>query len=38
MQQTNFTRNLGRDGNTTIFVIIEEKRNLDFLQGIVRVL
>ena len=40
IQQINFTANLDRDGNTTIFVIIEEAREtiLDFLQGTVKVL
>ena len=40
IQQINFTANLDRDGNTTIFFIIEEAREtiLDFLQGTVKVL
>ena len=40
IQETNFTTNLDRTGNTTIFFIIEEERetDLDFLQGTVKVL
>ena len=40
IQQINFTANLYRKGNTTIFFIIEEAKEtvLDFLQGIVKVL
>ena len=40
IQQNNFTGNLDRDGNTTMFFIIEEanKTILDFSQAIVRVL
>ena len=40
IQQINFTRNLDRAGNTTMFFIIEEAKGtiLDFSQGTVRVL
>ena len=40
VQQINFTANLDRDGNTTMFFIIEEAKEtvLDFLQGTVKVL
>ena len=40
IQQINFTANLGRAGNTTIFFIIVEAREiiLNFSQGTVRVL
>ena len=40
IQQINFTANLDRAGNTTIFFIIEEAREtvLDFSQGTVKVL
>ena len=40
IQQLNFTANLGRAGNTTMFLIIEEAKEtvLDFLQGTVKVL
>ena len=40
IQQINFTANLDRAGNTTMFFIIEETKQtvLDFPQGIVKVL
>ena len=40
IQQINFTANLDRAGNTTMFFIIEETKEtvLDFSQGIVKVL
>ena len=40
IQQFNFTANLDRNGNTTIFFIIEEAKEtvLDFSQGTVKVL
>ena len=40
IQQINFTANLGRPGNTTMFIITEEAKEivLDFLQGTVKVL
>ena len=40
IQQINFTANLDRVGNTTLFFIIEEAKEtvLDFLQGTVKVL
>ena len=40
IQQINFTRNLERDKNTTMFFIIEESKEtiLDFSKGIVKVL
>ena len=39
IQQSNFTKNLDRDGNTTIFFIIkEEKEILDILHKTVKVL
>ena len=40
IQQINFTANLDRPGNTTIFFIIEEAKEtvLDFSQGTVKVL
>ena len=40
IQQINFTANLDRDGNTTIFFIIEEAKEtiLDSSQGTVKVL
>ena len=39
-QEINFTANLDRDGNTTMFFIIEEAKEtvLDFSQGTVKVL
>ena len=36
--QINFTANLDREGNTTMFFVIEDATVLDFLQGIVKVL
>ena len=40
IQQSNFTANLDRTGNTTVFFIIEEAKEtvLDFSQGTVKVL
>ena len=40
IQQINFTANLDRAGNTTIFFIIEEAKQtvFQFLQGFVKVL
>ena len=40
IQQINFTTNLDRDGNTTMFFIIEEAKEtvLNFSQGTVNVL
>ena len=40
IQQINFTANLDRDGNTTMFFIIEEAKEtiLEFLKGNVKVL
>ena len=40
IQQINFTANLDRDGNTTMFFITEEAKEtvLDFSQGTVKVL
>ena len=40
IEQINFTANLDRDGNTTVFFIIEEAKEtvLNFLQGTVKVL
>ena len=40
IQQINFTANLDRDGDTTMFFIIEEAKEtiLDFSQGTVKVL
>ena len=40
IQQINFTSNLHRPGNTTMFFIIEEAKEtvLDFSQGTVKVL
>ena len=40
IQQINFTANLDKDGNTTMFFIIEEAKEivLDFSQGTVKVL
>ena len=40
IQQTNFTANLDRAGNTTIFFIIEEAKEtvFEFSQGTVKVL
>ena len=40
IQQMNFTANLDRAGNTTMFFIIEEAKEtvLDFSQGTVKVL
>ena len=40
IQQINFTANLDRAGNTTMFVIIEEAKEtvLEFSQGTVKVL
>ena len=39
IQQINFTANLDRDGNTTMFFIIEEAKEtvLDFSQGTIKV-
>ena len=39
-QQINFTRNIARDGNTTMFFIIEEMKETvsNFLKGTMRVL
>ena len=39
IQKINFTANLDRDGNTTMFFIIEEAKEtvLDFSQGTVKV-
>ena len=39
IQEINFTANLDRDGNTTMFFIIEKAKEtiLDFSQGIVKV-
>ena len=39
IQQINFTATLDRDGNTTVFFIIEEAKEtiLDFSQGTVKV-
>ena len=39
MQQTDFTGNLDRDGNTKMFFVIEEAKEniLDFSQGTLRV-
>ena len=39
IQQINFTENLDRVGQTTMFLIIEEAKEtiLDFLQGLVKV-
>ena len=40
IQQINFTANFDRDGNTTMFFIIEEAKEtvLDFSQGTIKVL
>ena len=40
IQQINFTSNLDRAGNTSVYFIIEEAKEtiLDFSQGIVKVL
>ena len=40
IQQINFIKNLERDGNTTMSLVIEEMKEtiLDFSQGTVRVL
>ena len=40
IQQINFTANLNRDGNTTMFFIIEEVKEtiLNFSQGTVKLL
>ena len=40
IQQINLTTNLDRDGNTTMFFIIEEAKEtvLDFSQGTIKVL
>ena len=40
IQQSNFTANLDRTGNTTVFFITEEAKEtvLDFSQGTVKVL
>ena len=40
IQQINFTADLDRDGNTTMFFIIQEAKEivLDFSQGTVKVL
>ena len=40
MQQINFTRNIARDGNTTMFFIIEEMKETvsNFSKGTMRVL
>ena len=40
IQQINFTANLDRAGNTTMFLVIEEAKEtvLDFSQGTVKVL
>ena len=40
IQQINFTANFDREGNTTMFFIIEEAKEtvLDFSQGTVKVL
>ena len=40
IQQINFTANLDRAGNTTMFFVIQETKEtaLDFLQGTVKVL
>ena len=40
IQQINFTANLGRDGNTIVYFILEEAKEtiLDFSQGTVKVL
>ena len=40
IQQTNFTGNINRDGNTTMIFITEEAKEtiVNFLQGTVRVL
>ena len=40
IQQISFTANLDRDGNTTMFFIIEEAKEtiLDFSQGTIKVL
>ena len=39
IQQINFTANLDRDGNTTIFFIIEQEKEIifEFSQGTVKV-
>ena len=40
IQQINFTANIDRDGNTTMFFVTEEAKEtvLDFLKGNVKVL
>ena len=40
IQQINFTANLDKDGNTTMFLIIEEAKEtvLDFSQGTAKIL
>ena len=38
IQQINFTENLDRAGNTTMFFIFEEAKETDFSQGTVNVL
>ena len=38
IQQINFTENLDRAGNTTMFFIFEEVKETDFSQGTVNVL
>ena len=40
IQQINFTANLGRAGNTRVYLILEEAKEtiLDFSQGTVKVL
>ena len=38
IQQINFIVNLDRAGNTTMFFITEETKDLDFSQGTVKVL
>ena len=40
IQQVNFTANLDRDGNTTMFLIVEEEKEdvFEFSQGTVKVL
>ena len=39
IQQINFTANLDRDGNTTVFFIIEQGKEtiFEFLQGTVKI-
>ena len=40
IQQINFTANLNRDGNTAMFLIIEQAKEtiLDFSQGTIKIL